>query len=100
MKKLFTFLFYMLAAFCSNAQLQIGAGTSWKSEAGTYVVLDSMGLQHDVTSASLDNIFKFTGNTNTSISGTTLPFFTDVEVALTGTSKIILQRAINISGNL
>ncbi|HKB43716.1 MAG TPA: T9SS type A sorting domain-containing protein, partial [Chitinophagaceae bacterium] len=58
------------------------------------------GLQHDATSASLDNVFKFTGNTNSSISGITLPLFANVEIALTGTSKIILQRSINISQGL
>lgn len=86
--------------FFSNAQLQIGTGTNWKSEAGVYAVLDSMSLKHDATSASLDNVFKFTGNTNVSISGSTLPLFTNVEVALTGTSKIVLQRTIKISQGL
>src|SRR5260221_14042738 len=100
MKKILTLFFLILIAFCSNAQLHISSVTSWKSEAGTYVVLDSMGIQHDATSASLDNIFKFTGNTNAPISGTTLPLFTNIEVALTGTSKIILQRSINISQGL
>lgn len=85
---------------CSTAQLQIASGTNWKSSVGTYVVLDNIGLQHDAASASLDNIFKFTGNVNTSISGATLPLFTNLEVGLTGTSKILLQRAINVSGNI
>ena len=100
MKKTFILSYFILVAFCSNAQLQIGSGINWKSTAGTYVVLDSMGLQHDATSASLDNIFKFTGHTNTFISGITSPFFANIEVALTGSSKIILQRAINVSENL
>ena len=90
----------MLVIFYSNAQLQIGAGTNWKSEAVIYVVLDSMSLKHDATSASLDNIFKFTGNTNVYISGATLPLFTNLEVGLTGTSKIILQRSISVSQNI
>src|SRR5260221_3984574 len=100
MKKIFILFSFIFESFCSNAQLQIGAGTNWKSEAGTYVVLDSMSLQHDATSASLDNVFKFTGNKNASVSGTTQPLFTNLEIALTGSSKIVLQRAINISGNL
>ena len=100
MKKIFILFYFIHAACNSHAQLQIGSGTSWKSESGTYVVLDSMGLQHDATSASLDNIFKFTGNADVSISGGTLPFFTNVETALTGSSKIILQRSINISQSL
>lgn len=100
MKKTSVFFCFILIVFSSNAQLQIAAGTNWKGTIGTYVVLDSVGLQHDAASASLDNIFKFTGNTNTFISGATLPLFTNVEVALTGTSKIVLQRAINVSANI
>src|SRR5260221_8756447 len=100
MKKILILSFLIQIALCSNAQLHISSGTNWKSESGTYVVLDSMGLQHDATSASLDNVFKFTGNTNSSISGITLPLFANVEIALTGTSKIILQRSINISQGL
>lgn len=100
MKKIFTHSCFMLITFCSHAQLHIGTGINWKSTAGTYVVLDNMGLQHDATSASLDNIFRFTGNSNTSISGTTLPLFTKIETALTGASKIILQRSVAISQNL
>src|SRR5205814_2545154 len=100
MKKIFILSSIVFVAFCSNAQLHISSGTNWKSESSTYVVLDSMSLQHDATSASLDNIFKFTGNTNVSISGNTLPLFTNVNVALAGTSKIILQRTIDISQNL
>src|SRR6266700_2559381 len=100
MKKIFTLSYFILAAFCSNAQLQLGSGINWKSSPGIYVVLDNMNLQHDATSALLDNVFKFTGNINTSINGATLPLFSNIEVALTGTSKIILQRSINISQNL
>lgn len=100
MKKIFILFCSIITVLYSKAQLQIGVGASWKSESGTYVVLDSMSLQHDATSASLDNIFKFTGNADISISGGTLPFFTNVETALTGSSKIILQRSINISQRL
>ncbi|MBI2729290.1 MAG: T9SS type A sorting domain-containing protein [Sphingobacteriales bacterium] len=100
MKKIFTLSTYIFIAFFSNAQLHIGPGINWKSSAGTYVVLDNIGLKHDATSASLDNIFTFTGTTNVLVSGTTLPLFTNVNVALSGSSKIILQRSISISQNL
>jgi hypothetical protein len=100
MKKIFILSYFTLIILGSNAQLQLSSGINWKSSSTTYVVLDSMSLQHDATSALLDNVFKFTGNTNASISGTTLPLFTNIEVAMTGTSKIILQRAISVSENL
>ncbi|MDN3659489.1 T9SS type A sorting domain-containing protein [Ferruginibacter paludis] len=97
MKKLCILSTCLLASVYCHAQLQIGAGTSWKSEAGTYVVLDNIDLQHDASSAILDNIFKFTGNKNVAVSGTNVPLFSNIQVALTGSSKIILQRTINVS---
>ena len=100
MKNILILFYFILTAFFSNAQLQIGSGINWKSSAGTYVVLDNLSLQHNASSASLDNVFKFTGNSDASISGATIPLFTNVEVALTGTSKIILQRSISVSQNL
>ncbi len=100
MKKISIISCYLLAAFGSQAQLQIGPGTSWKSEAGTYVVLDNIDLQHDASSAPLDNIFKFTGNKNIVVGGVSLPIFTNINVALTGSSKIILQRTISVNQSI
>jgi hypothetical protein len=100
MKKIFILLCCILSFLNNQAQLQFSSGINWKSSAGTYVVLDNMSLQHDAASASLDNIFKFTGNMTASINGGSLPLFTNIEVALTGTAKIILQRTININQGL
>ncbi|MEO6356490.1 MAG: hypothetical protein ABIU77_19310, partial [Ferruginibacter sp.] len=100
MKKISIISCYLLAAFSSQSQLQIGPGTSWKSEAGTYVVLDNLDLQHDASSVPLDNVFKFTGNTNVAVSGASLPLFSNMQVALTGSSKIILQRTISVNQSI
>jgi hypothetical protein len=97
MKKIFILSFFILTMPCCKAQLQLSPGINWKSSPGLYVVLNNMNVQHDASSTSLDNVFKFTGNTNISISGATLPLFTDMQVVLTGSSKIILQRTINVS---
>jgi hypothetical protein len=99
-KKIFIFSCFILTISYCEAQLQISSGINWKSSAGIYVVLNNLNLQHDAASVPLDNIFRFSGNTNVSISGATLPFFSNVEVALNGNSKIILQRTISVSQTL
>lgn len=94
MKNIF-FLISCFIVYTSYSQLQLSSGLSWKSNASTYVVLDNLGLQHDMATASLDNIFKFTGSTDVSINGNTLPSFTTIQLAKNGTSKLILQRNIS-----
>jgi hypothetical protein len=82
-------------SYTSYSQLQLSSGLSWKSSPSTYIVLDNLGLKHDATSSSLDNVFKFTGGADVAISGTTLPSFSTIQLAKTGSSKLILQRSIS-----
>ncbi len=100
MKTILFFSCFLFILSNANAQLIISSGTSLKSNRGAYIVLNNIGLQHDGASESLDNVFKFTGNIDASIDGSTKPLFTSVEVAITGTAKIILQRSVNINQNL
>ena len=98
--KITTSLFVLLACLTTSAQLQIGAGTSWKSDPATYVVLDDIGLQHHASSALLENKFRFTGGNDVAIEGTTLPLFGIIEINKTGTARIILQRSIEVRQQL
>jgi len=90
------FLFASLSLFWihSNSQLQIAPGTSWKSSSNTYVVLNDLGFKHDAAINSLDNIFKFTGISDDTISGATLPTFTTLQLAKTAAAKLFLGRSI------
>jgi len=94
-KKLFIPATFILFYINSIAQLQIAPGTSWKSSGNTYVVLNDLGFTHNAAIASLDNIFKFTGTTDATINGTTLPTFTTIQLAKTTTAKLILGRSVN-----
>ena len=98
--KLITSLYFLLACLTLKAQLQIGAGISWKSDPATYVVLHDIGLQHHSSSASLENKFRFTGVNDVTIDGTTLPLFSIIEINKTGSAKIILQRSIEVRQQL
>ncbi len=81
------------------AQLQIGPGTSWRSDNTTYVVLNNTGIKYDAATTTLSNSFKFTGNADAGISGTSLPIFTNILLAKTGTARLILQRSFNLTQN-
>jgi len=94
-KKLFIPSTFILFYINSIAQLQIAPGTSWKSSGNTYVVLNDLGFTHNAAIASLDNVFKFTGTTDATINGTTLPTFTTIQLAKTTTAKLILGRSVN-----
>ena len=98
-KRIIVFLFqcYSISAF---AQLQIGPGTSWRSDNSTYVVLNNIGLQYDAATASLTNTFKFTGNADVNISGANQPIFTNIQLAKTGSAKVVLQRSFNLAQSL
>jgi len=100
MKKIIPLLFLFSASVCVHAQLQIGAGVSWKSDAGTFVVLNEIGFIHNGSSILFDNKFRFTGNNDVSIEGSTLPLFSTLEVNKTGSAKVILQRSIGVNQNL
>jgi len=100
MKKILILLVVICFHNYTNAQLQIGPGTSWKSDASTYVVLDNLGIQYDATTAQLTNVFKFTGNVDANISGSSLPIFTKIELAKIGAAKLVLHRSINLTQQL
>lgn len=95
MKNILSLIIGIMVCTSSNSQLQLSSGLSWKSTSSTYIVLDNLGIKHDAASAPLDNVFKFTGNTDISITGSTSPLFTTVQLAKTGTSKLVLQRTIS-----
>lgn len=100
MKKYLFVFFLTLPAGFVFAQLQIGSGTSWRSDPITYVVLNNTGIQYDAATAQFTNIFKFTGNADVTIAGSNLPIFTKIELAKTGAAKVSLQRSINLTQSL
>ena len=94
------FLLFILAWSCSNIQAQsltIEPGTSWKTDNTTFVVLNNTDFQYNTATALLNNTFKFTGTGGSNIYGNELPIFRSIQVAKTGTGKVILQRSMNLS---
>lgn len=79
-------LYLTLCCYSANAQLSIGPSTSWRSDPGTYVVMDNLGIQYNATTTSFPNIFKFTGNSDVHIS----------KVYYTGSLKSIWQKQVQL----
>ncbi|MBI3140175.1 MAG: T9SS type A sorting domain-containing protein [Sphingobacteriales bacterium] len=100
MKNILNLLFAVFINGHVYAQLQIAAGTSWRSNSSTFVVLDNTAFQYDAATASLGNTFKFTGNADVTIAGAGLPILTNIILAKTGSAKLILQRDINLTQSL
>lgn len=97
MKKSAFIVAILLVPLIGIAQLYLGPGSTWRSNSNTFVVLSNTDLKYDATAALLENIFKFTGNTNSAISGNTTPIFTQIQVAKTSPGNLLLQNHINVT---
>jgi hypothetical protein len=79
-----------------NAQLSISAGTQWRSDNSTQVVLDDLSLQYDGISNSPENIFRFTGTTNALLGAINSPGFYSLQVAKSGVAQLFLLNDIGV----
>jgi len=86
----------------SQSQFIIQSGTEIKLSIDNYVVLENTHLVNNgtVNLNSGNGTFKFSGNSNTDISGTNKPLFNNIELAKTGSSQLVLQRDIDAWGSI
>lgn len=97
MKKIiaaFVGLFPVVAVF---AQLQIETGTYFRSTAGTFLVLDTLGLRYDGVNTSIESVVKFTGNGIATVSGQTQPRFSVLQVDKSSGGQVRLHRNIDVN---
>jgi hypothetical protein len=90
---LYKILFVSLPAF---AQLKISSGTHWVNSGNANLVVSNLDFVNDGSFSGAGSM-KFTGNQNSTISGTNLPGLNILEVSKTNNAKIVLQRNIGIS---
>jgi hypothetical protein len=100
LKKIILMLSFCSISLCclSQANMHITTGTSIKLTSGVVVNLNNTNLIIDGTlqQAAGDGTFMFTGDTATSISGSSLPVFDKLVIA-TGTGNMLsLQHDINV----
>jgi hypothetical protein len=103
-KKILAGLFVGALSFKPFAQSHfiIQSGTELKLWNGNYIVLENSHLVNNgtVNLNSGNGTFKFSGSTNTNISGTNKPVFNNIELAKPGASQLILQRDVDVWGSI
>ena len=94
---LYKLLFLGLGGY---GQLSIGTGAQWISNGNTTVVLQNMDLVNNGSISAGSGSFKFTGSQNSTISGTSMPLFSIIEISKTTNAKVLLGRNISIGSSL
>lgn len=89
-----------MLSIISKAQLILTPGVTLTGNAGTYIVLNNMSMQHNAATALLHPTFKFTGNADVLINSQTIPAFTNIEIAKFVTAKVVLGNEISVFGNI
>ncbi|HMK25703.1 MAG TPA: T9SS type A sorting domain-containing protein [Chitinophagaceae bacterium] len=101
MKKIIYVFAACIISFSAAAQLSIQSGATLYLSGNARIVLQDINLVNDGTiTVAANGRFSFTGSVDNSISGSQQPAFNELEIAKTGTSKLILQRAINVNGKI
>jgi len=94
---LYKLLFLGLGGY---GQLTISPGAQWINNGNTTIVLQNIDL---VTNGSLSagtGSFKFTGTQNSTISGSSMPLFSILEISKTNNTKVLLGRNISIGSSI
>jgi hypothetical protein len=101
MKKYILLLIIISLLSCKGfAQLNIPSGTQWVNIGNVTVVMNNLDLLNNGIFSAGNSSIKFTGNQNSSITGTSMPTFSIIEVAKTNNAKIILGRNINVGSSI
>jgi archaellum component FlaG (FlaF/FlaG flagellin family) len=96
MKKNILFLLFCIPAFSFlNAQLQITNGGELKMTGDALLTLQDINLVNDGIFNQTEGTIRFTGNTNTSISGNNVIRFYNMQLAKSVGNKVSLQRIIS-----
>jgi len=82
--------------------MKVQSGATIKTTGGAVITLQDMDLDNDgtINQELGEGVFKFTGTQNNSISGISLPLFDVLEIAKTGSAKLLLNRNISIGSSI
>ena len=101
MKKIIYIFAACIFSVPASAQLIVQSGATLYLSGNALITLQDVNLVNDGTiTVAANGRFSFTGITNSSISGTQQPAFNELEIAKTGTNKLLLQRAIDVNGKI
>lgn len=96
-----TYLLTGLPLFCTlplQAQLVIQGGSTFRTSGNTTVVLHDIGIRNNGgLSQDAGGRFLFTGSTNDTITGTAMPVFDTLQIAKTGSGRLVLKQTTGIN---
>src|SRR6185436_12153290 len=94
---LYKILFLSIQGF---GQLNISTGAHWVNSGNVTVNIQNMDIINNGTFTAGNSSIKFTGNQNSSISGTGMPLFSIIEIAKTNNTKVLLGRNIGVESSI
>jgi len=94
---LYKILFLSIQGF---GQLNISTGAHWVNSGNVTVNIQNMDIINNGTFTAGNSSIKFTGNQNSSISGTGMPLFSIIEIAKTNNTKVLLGRNIGVGSSI
>lgn len=100
MKKITLLIITIFFSLVGFSQLKIESGAQWITTGNTTVLLNDMSFINTGTFNAGTGSFKFTGNQNINISGSSMPSFYILEMAKTNNAKVLLSRNINVSSSI
>lgn len=101
MKKYFLLIFIATGLLpVLNAQLYITPGAEIKMTGNALLTLQDINLVNDGTFNQTEGTIRFTGNTNTSISGNSVIRFYNLQVAKSAGNKVSLLRGISAENEI
>ncbi|HET6769078.1 MAG TPA: T9SS type A sorting domain-containing protein [Chitinophagaceae bacterium] len=92
MKKYLLLYKILFLSITGHAQLTIAPGANWVNSGNITVSLQNMDFVNDGAFIAGSSSMKFTGNQNSNIGGTSLPFFNILEIAKTNSAKVLLTK--------
>jgi len=81
-------------------QLTISSGTQWINNGNTTIVLQNIDLVNNGSLSAGTGSFKFTGTQNSTISGSSMPLFSILEISKTNNAKVLLGRNISVGSSI
>ncbi|MBW7838261.1 MAG: hypothetical protein H3C36_01190 [Chitinophagaceae bacterium] len=101
MKKFILILSVIFLIHTASAQLYIAPGADLRLAGNVQVTLQNTDLINDgAISVPATGRFIFNGNGNNQISGASVPYFSELEIAKTGTGLLTLANDIRVAGKI
>ena len=83
-----------------NAQLRIDNGLQWVNSGAVVITVDNLDLVNDGTFSSGGSLVKFSGNTNTNISGSASINFNEIQIAKAVNNKLLLLKNTSVQNRV